>query len=73
MQLVEFTVLHGEVHRKIAIPISKITGFCHCGFNTEHTFIGTGADGEEGAENGWVVTDNYESVKEILEAVTDDA
>lgn len=66
MRLVEFNGSHG----KVAIPVNTITGICE---TSENTFLSTGADNADGGENGWYVTDSYETVKAILEALPDSA
>jgi len=67
-ELKEFT---GSNRCKIAIPVSKITGFTETPSAASkaygNCFIATGADDPEGGENGWYVIETYDEVKAILE------
>lgn len=64
MKLVEFT---GYEKRPVAIPVDKITGIIQNG-NSLNTFICTGASGSD-SDNGWIVMESYQQVKEILESL----
>ena len=64
MDLVEFTNMHAK---RVSIPVNKITGITetmHSSYG--RTFVATGADGEDGGENGWYVSQSYEEVKKTL-------
>ncbi len=66
MKLVFFTSSAGL---EIAIPADKITGFCKANTSFGETFIATGPDGVDGAENGWYVAESFNTVKVILQSV----
>jgi hypothetical protein len=56
---------------KICIPVSKITGITEVNQAIDegygNCFIATGADGDNGTENGWYVNEKYDVVKTMLE------
>lgn len=67
--MVGFTNISGS---RIAIPVCKITGFVETK-DTSYgkTFIATGADGVDEAENGWYVAESYNEVYLMMEAALD--
>lgn len=66
MKLAYFTDSRGL---RVAIPVDRITGFCQSNCGIGETFIATGADGLDGAENGWYVVEKFETVKIILSTI----
>lgn len=58
-------------HGKVSIPVCKIIGICEPGPASKESgfncFIATGPDGPNGEENGWYVTDEYDTVRKRLE------
>ncbi len=68
MKTIEVT---GTNKMKVCIPVSKIIGITEVnkaiGECYGNCFIATGADGENGADNGWYVNEKYDVVKIMLE------
>ena len=65
MIVLEFNGAKGS---RIGIPADKITGFCTSYSHPEFpVFIATGAESADG-DNGWFVTDDFQKVKDMLEA-----
>jgi hypothetical protein len=58
------------VYGLVGIPAEKITGFCEVSPGMKNqgvsTFIATGADGADGAENGFYVVDDFATVHELM-------
>lgn len=65
MKLLKFK---GYKDRPVYVVASCITGFCVCGTDESKVFISTGPDDREGGENGWIVCNTMEEVKEIIES-----
>jgi hypothetical protein len=62
---IEFEAPYG----KVCIPISKITGICNTAPGAHYpAFVATGAEFEEGGENGWYISESYEDAQARLEA-----
>lgn len=64
MKLLESESMHG----KVSIPVDKITGICEPYGSKYNCYVATGAESED-EENGWYLTESYESVKEKLRAM----
>lgn len=64
MKLLEFKGYNGN---PVFVVANCITGFCVCGTDKSKVFISTGADSQDGGENGWVVSNTMEEVKAIIE------
>ena len=54
--------------RPVFVVANCITGFCVCGTDESKVFISTGADNQDGGENGWVVSNTLDEVKAIIES-----
>lgn len=57
----------------VAIPVSKITGITKVHHSMKSSswgrcFICTGPDGQDGAENGWYVMEEYEIIRPMLDS-----
>lgn len=61
--------------KKISIPLHKITGITETADNIMdkglNTFIATGADEADGGENGWYVSDEFETVRRKIDLALD--
>ncbi len=66
--ILELTSITGQ---KISIVVQKITGITEtspqAAASYGNCFIATGADGADGDENGWYVSEDYDVVKIMLE------
>lgn len=64
MKVLEFVGYKGT---PVFIVANCITGFCVCGTEESKVFISTGADSQDGGENGWIVSNSLDEVKAIIE------
>jgi hypothetical protein len=60
---------------KVCVPVHKIDGICETNKESREagflTFVSTGSVDSDGNENGWYVTDEYETVRKMLELALD--
>ncbi len=67
-KILELTSTAGQ---KIAVVVGKVTGITEVNKDASSSygkcFLATGADNDDGGENGWYVAEDYETVRRMLE------